>query len=324
MLRQSFSKAGAKQEGLSRLELDDAISRERPELQGRIAYFDEQGKCAHTLVFENEIFKGPSREDQIRFIEQECAILQHLEGKGLPVPVVTTVGKDSVFFGMTRIEGLSTMRVSVELLSSQDKDTLARDIAKFIHGFAKAFTDEDAERLLKHVVNKSPNPDDLIKVIKERSFQNALNGNTYECVVYIDEYAEKLKGRPEIVYHNDLHGGNIITDADTTMLTGIVDFGYVSKGVPEMAFFELSRAFPADFVKRVCSAYSDMAETKVEYRDVLLLRLALGAQALSTAISKQVEGDVLMYKSDIADSLRLLKAVDKSAAPAPETKAFKP
>src|ERR1035437_2321952 len=104
MIKEAFYRAGAKPEGPSGIDFLEAILRERPDLRGQQVYFPGQGQKAHTVIIGDEVFKGPKqlhgecRDD----FDTECRVLKELEGSGLPIPRITTVGKDFLFFGMTK------------------------------------------------------------------------------------------------------------------------------------------------------------------------------------------------------------------------------
>lgn len=141
---QAFSKAAAKRQRTSGNEFLDAILRERKDLrkkqkQGQLmAYYPQQGMAGHTIIIGNEVFKGPARAELVEKFDEEAHNLKDLEGKGLPIPRVTCVGKKSVFFGMTRMDGIELGYDIERSLTLAQQRLLAQDIADFIVGLADA------------------------------------------------------------------------------------------------------------------------------------------------------------------------------------------
>ncbi|MDE2336984.1 MAG: phosphotransferase [Alphaproteobacteria bacterium] len=136
MITKAFNKAGAKPAGESGIDLLDAILHERPDLQRQNAYFPAQGQKGHTIIIGNEVFKGPrqiSGECRDDF-ETECKVLKDLENSGLPVPKLTTVGKEHFFLGMTRVPGV---QMGHDLTMDQQR-ALAKELIDFVVGMAKA------------------------------------------------------------------------------------------------------------------------------------------------------------------------------------------
>src|SRR5437879_1845138 len=111
MIKQAFSRAAAKPEGSSGEDFLEAILHEREDLRKKIekgkltAAYPDEGRMAHTVIIGGEVFKGPKDESYVSYIDNECKRLQSLAGKGLPIPTVTHVGQETVFFAMTKAKG---------------------------------------------------------------------------------------------------------------------------------------------------------------------------------------------------------------------------
>lgn len=138
MIRHAFSRAAAKPEGSGGIGFLEAILRERPDLRGKTAYFPAQGNRAHTVFIGNEVFKGPNGLLKSVFFDEEHQVLKQLEGKGLPVPKVTCVGKEAVFFGMTRLPGVELGADFRDRLTVDEQCVLAKDLVNFLVGMACA------------------------------------------------------------------------------------------------------------------------------------------------------------------------------------------
>lgn len=110
---------------------------ERPDLIGQPAYIPGQGRNGYTVIIGDEVFKGPLNRESAMFIENEAANLRLLEEKGVPAPRVTCVGKNSVFFGMTRTSGVPLACVLGDMTEEQQIE-LAREIVDREITMAKA------------------------------------------------------------------------------------------------------------------------------------------------------------------------------------------
>ena len=144
---EAFNKAGEKVESENRNGFYDAIILERPELEGKPAYFPEQGYCAYTIIIGDEVFKAPKKiisernhEDEIL---REVEVLKGLEGSGLPVPKLTHVGKNACFFGMERMKGVKIPEDFIETFTKEQLISLAKDISSFTLDMILAFSDKE-------------------------------------------------------------------------------------------------------------------------------------------------------------------------------------
>src|SRR5258708_1834137 len=113
-----------------------AILRERPDLEGKAATFPGQRQKGNVAVIADEVFKAPKRpEGEPREdFETECSFLRQLEGKSLPaaIPRITTVSKDYMFFGMTKVPGEQMGSDFESTLSKDEQLQLAKDVIDFV------------------------------------------------------------------------------------------------------------------------------------------------------------------------------------------------
>ena len=152
----AFSRAAAKQKGSSGNDFLEAILRERPDLQGQMAYFPEQGGFAHTVIIGDEVFKGPKTKADVAEFDAEPDVLKQLEGKGLPVPVVTCVGKEHYFYCMMRTPGVELQSFYMELSADQEQ-ALAEELVNFIINMALALPTQDG----KYAVHADPHESNI-------------------------------------------------------------------------------------------------------------------------------------------------------------------
>lgn len=139
-LMKAFSRAAERPE-LSDCDFLEAILRERPDLKGKPAYFPAQGQFGFSIFIGNEVFKGP-RANVARWFDNESDMLQLLQGRGLPVPEVTCVGKESYFYGMTRMPGV-TLETELPHMTFGQKQALAEEVSDFMIKMARALPRHD-------------------------------------------------------------------------------------------------------------------------------------------------------------------------------------
>jgi len=155
----AFSKAAARYAEEMGIGLVEAILRERADLQEGVAKgtlkvaFAEVGKNAHTVFIGDEVFKGPHlnrnmlnptsvdayakiKATRLSDFENEIDALKILEGSGLPVPRLTCVGNEALFYGMTRMPGVMLVDV-METFTPQQSEALGYALAHFNIRLAK-------------------------------------------------------------------------------------------------------------------------------------------------------------------------------------------
>lgn len=141
ILTKAFARAGAAPDGPKPKDLLEAIYEERPDLKGQPVLFPSQGKLGFTVIIGDEVFKGPNSERTAGNFDVESDILQELMGKGLPVPEITCVGKKSIFYGMTRMEGVP-LRPLEHSMPPEELQRIAEDVADFMIRMALALPRE--------------------------------------------------------------------------------------------------------------------------------------------------------------------------------------
>jgi hypothetical protein len=149
VLREAFARESAKPDPGQHVEFLDAILRERPDLRGKPLAFAEHGLKGHTVIIGDEVFKAPKaptgecRDD----FETECRTLATLDGCTFTtaIPRLTTVGRDFLFFGMTRVPGEVLGSDFTLRLSRREQKELAKDIVNFIIEMARALPGKDGK-----------------------------------------------------------------------------------------------------------------------------------------------------------------------------------
>jgi hypothetical protein len=127
-MRQAFSKAAEPTAG----SLLAAIVRERPELRRKLSTvkFIDSGKNAYIIFIGDEVFKAPRPHQDMEAFRQEMATQKALAKAGLPVAAVGYTGKQTLFYGMQRLPGVTLYDVRAEITPEQ-KQVLAQGLADF-------------------------------------------------------------------------------------------------------------------------------------------------------------------------------------------------
>lgn len=140
-MREAFRTAAAKK-GASAVDFIDAVLSERPDLTGKRQIFPGQGQKGHVVIIEDEVFKAPreaSGESMDDYLT-ENKVLRQLENSRITtaIPRITTEGKDFIFFGMTRVPGVSMGSDYDSALTREQQKQLAKDLVNFIVEMAQA------------------------------------------------------------------------------------------------------------------------------------------------------------------------------------------
>jgi len=159
-MMEAFARAAEKREGSS--DFVEAILRERPELQGQKIEYPVQGNNSHVVFIGDRVFKGPrgtniygqrlSKEElgaAIDNIDEEAGILKQLKGKKLPIPEFISVGKESVFFEMTKMPGDVLDKNFEKHWSPEEQRSLARDLINFVINLANAVPQKNGAFLVQ-------------------------------------------------------------------------------------------------------------------------------------------------------------------------------
>lgn len=140
----AFRKSAARATVPRGAELIAAIERERPDMKGRLWIPPHTG-MAQVVMSDNEVFKAPLMAAGVDDLNEEIKTQKTLFACGLPVPEVTTIGKNAAFFGMKRfVPGVALDDIYDEL-TEIEKRRLAKEVAQFIVGTACALKQQDGE-----------------------------------------------------------------------------------------------------------------------------------------------------------------------------------
>ena len=306
-----------------------------PNFSKPMVYFPEQGMCARTLIIGDEVFKA-QRNDNPEFdglrkrnsdkkfkqmdlqMDLESNILRHLKNSGLPVPELTCEGKETVFFGMTRMKGVKLDYALIDKMTDQEKRQLAKDIAGFISGFEKAILPQDAKLLGFRddaLTASETKPEELKRALVDPDVVKALGDDMKFCrdmqKAFEKRYEEEYRNIPQVASHGDLHFGNILYDLEAKEMSAVIDFGLVGFRRPEGNFIRFSQECKDDFTSMICEEYSKESDNKVTLKDVRVSEVASLMGFLSHMLEVGNEKGVQHAKKRISE-------LKKSLAPDPE------
>jgi hypothetical protein len=140
----AFKKAAARGHEQSAFSFLGAIENERPDVKSKLVALSSHHGLAQVAMTEDEVFKGPAERISIDAFEEEIERQQTLAKAGLPVPSVTFIGKDTVFFGMKRMPGVELASV-FDTLTDQEKRNIAKQVATFVVDMALALPQKDGQ-----------------------------------------------------------------------------------------------------------------------------------------------------------------------------------
>jgi tRNA A-37 threonylcarbamoyl transferase component Bud32 len=97
----------------------------------------------------DEVFKTPKSSFEGKF-DHELYVLQTMQGKGLPVPELTYVGKEAKFFGMKKMQGAQLALGFFVNCPEEEQRQLAKDIVKFVVDMAASFPLKENGKFMTH------------------------------------------------------------------------------------------------------------------------------------------------------------------------------
>lgn len=311
--RMAFAKAALKQAGQTSMALLDAIFHERPDLKGEMHFAPKHGGVAHTIIIGDEVFKGPKFATACSMLEKEYLPLQQLNSVGVAaVPEVTYVGKESFFFGMTRMKGVEVVDLFASL-SAVQVTSFAKDFAHFIADMAGAFPKQT------NSTAAVPHHDNIMGSFSTKIIADILGDDLEFCRREVGDFYKRTMGRELVMMHGDLHGQNILMDEASKKMTAVIDFGYTKYGFIErdLASGALIRDFGRPFVAEIWNEFAKISKG-ADVRDYYCHPLCARLRAVALNASSDRIADVL-------ETVQHLKSVFAPATPkqAPPTPAMK-
>ena len=271
-----------------------AIYRDHPELREETAYFPGQGDLAYTVFIGDLVFKSPRFDnirgkDKERGLQQrreafarEFKVIDHLHDAGLPMTQAVGHGDDPAYYCMRRNTGIQLDPDDVDKMTAGEKRQIAKDLAGFMVGFAKAISAEDAKKLNfpdNALSPEYPPSAELKDFLASPAVAEVFEDNLSFCRQVIAGYEAACRDQPMVASHGDLHSGNILYDPKTKRIDGkigaVIDFGLCRYLHPAKDCYQLCQDYKDDFISMLCDEYSKTSDRKLTLKDVKIHSCAI-------------------------------------------------
>jgi len=223
-----------------------ALNTIKNNLKEKIVDIKIYGETWGNLVLEINnkwIFRFPKFKESRSLLEKEIIFLSKFSSKS-PISIPSLIAYDDSFIWYEKIKGIPLNSKVFKTLTQIEKNNIAKDLAKFLSWL--------------HSINfknqKIPILNDLTKKIifeKISTISKELSSDAQKNILKyfnsIDYYV--INNNKKTLIHNDLGEGNIIIN--NGRVSGIIDFGRLMYGYPELDFAKLWRNFGKDFAKQV-------------------------------------------------------------------------
>lgn len=243
-IRYAFSKAANNNGEPEQLELMKAVHQECPDLliKGKEPTWAEYGFFGHVAFVGDYVIKSPKFKNTLSLHEfdEECAYLEKLKDIDL-APNVIHIGEHFNFCVMQRMPGELLAKVPDKKIKKH-KERIIATLVKFSHDLAKALPIEDypEEKTFDKEFILSET-EEIQEQFTTPYFQKTLGEARYREYSNLMRVMEQFytQNKP-VMCHADLKDDNILVNPkDPGEITGVIDFGVISKCVSPEVFFGL-------------------------------------------------------------------------------------
>jgi aminoglycoside phosphotransferase len=216
----------------------------------------------------------------------EIELLKYLKNRirACSIPHVIYYFPEMYCFGYKKIKGNLLSKEVYASLSHDQQNKLANDVAQFLYELHSNISLEEAQNTGLVFADWPLLPKDLKNKISLKN-NNRLN-TTFEK--FINEYEQILDTEHGIVIHNDIHEKNVVINAITNKLSGIIDFTSACIGTKYHEFRYL-HLIDEIFLKNVVVAYSERSQFQVSLHNAYIFCMA-------TEFSRLTERSYLSYE----------------------------
>jgi aminoglycoside phosphotransferase (APT) family kinase protein len=201
-------------------------------------------------------------------LPRELAVLGLLDGRiAVPIPHVIFVGKQFRYIGYRRIAGTTLSEEEGALIPPRERKRLARQTALFLFELHNALSIDNAREI-------GIREYDISRFDKICSVVSAKFRNDRRLVSFAERAVLEFSGLAndpglKRVLHWDLHNGNMILEAGTYSLNGVIDFGRMFICDVHAEFRSIFR-FNPDLARETMDEYNSMSGLKLCFRRVML------------------------------------------------------
>ena len=253
-----------------------------PTLKISSAEINQYGQYNDVLIVNNAlVFRFAKVQPAVETLQYESALLEHLQGK-LPLPIPNPIYQNfdppsigSVYMGYQSLPGTPFWRADFgQIKSLETKKSLASQLGMFLHQLHQI-------QLPTALLNSLPQADHLDSWtnLYERIQTNLFQHMRPDARQQVSRHFEQYLSQPDqhqfepCLRHGDFGPGNILYDATSLSISGIIDFGGAAVGDPaadfaglyisygEMFYNLCSKVYPAmasalDRVKFICGTFA--------------------------------------------------------------------
>lgn len=215
------------------------------------------------------IFRFP-REDGSN-LDLETKVLNILKDKvHTTIPEISYLGKSAQYIGYKKIQGKFLTSQDWDAFSPEEKDGMARELARFVWDIHQAITPIEAKTLGVE--------DDSMESVDEDSYQKHIQElisllRDPELIAIARETLNDIQSYrsipPDTVFlYNDLHTENFVYDPKTKHLNGVFDFGDIAVGDVHLDFLQLYK-FDPDLLRMVVDEYERLSKRKLSMSRII-------------------------------------------------------
>ena len=261
---------------------------------------ENQGAEHHILDINNKWICKISKNLDSSILEIEANLLKALHGK-LKTKIPAIEYYEPNFIVYKKIPGIELTSEFYENLNSEQKNTLAYDIAFFLHELHNSLTIDEARKTGLKDTGWPWSPEQLIQ--KAYLIDNAELKEVFNT--FIKDYSN-LRKEPLIkLIHNDMIIRNIIINEQDYRLSGIIDFTdaaiddfYIDLRLNYMSIPELS--------KSIAENYSKIANVTINIKKIYIYYIATEFSRYLQHIEEQKINDLDKIKERILSNLEYL------------------
>lgn len=221
------------------------------------------------VVIVNEEWVFRFSEDPFAPIDVEVAVLDRLRGKTtLAIPEVELRGKSARYIGYRMIRGSELTPEAYRALARAERDTVARDLARFLVEIHRAISVDDAVQL------GVPLEDPESYLTESRTVVDRIGDPAIlDFILHTFAEYEQMLGAPgpRSFLYNDLHGDNMGFDVAAGRLNGVFDFGDIAVGDLHREFGPLYR-IDRELLETTVREYEAMAGVSLSLRRIVLIQ----------------------------------------------------
>jgi len=248
------------------------IRKEFPKLRWEIAEYNIEGYDHRVIILDDKhVFRFPKRKAYIKNLKNEISLLQYLDKRvNIPIPKYTHIAKDKSFAGYPMIKGRPMKKKEFDLLSSNEKELVVKQIAIFL-SFLHKTPLKIAEQHNVREADTLKMYKELIKNTEKYIFPRISKKNQSLVKDYFEELKNYLKLPNKVLTHGDLYGHNIFLAQNKGIISGIIDFGDVKVYDGAIDFTDLW-LYGKDFVLDVYKHYKGPKDKDFLKRSMMYYR----------------------------------------------------